>query len=156
MQVMAESYEKDINFMEAALAEAQQAAAIDEVPVGAVLVHQNNIIARAHNTRESHADPTAHAEMTVIREAARQLNSWRLNDCTIYCTLEPCPMCAGAMINARIKRVVYGLNDPKSGACESVLRIFDYAAFNHKVEYQGGVLKDRSLYLLREFFKKKR
>lgn len=142
--------------MKEALIEASRAFECGEVPVGAVMVEKGRIIARAHNMREHLADPTAHAEILVMREAARIKGTWRLNGTTIYCTLEPCSMCAGAMINARIKRVVYGAADHKSGACESIAELFDIKEHNHAVAHTGGVMTAEGLKLLGNFFKEKR
>ncbi len=142
--------------MQEALREAKKAAEAGEVPVGAVIVSEGKILARAHNLRETRADPTAHAEIIALREAARRTGTWRLCGATLYCTLEPCCMCAGAMVNARIQRVVYGAGDPKSGACRSVVGLFDLKGLNHSVESTGGVMAEEGLELLRAFFEKKR
>lgn len=141
--------------MHLALAQAELARAQDEVPVGAVLVCGDRVIARAHNLRETLKDPTAHAELLCIREGARMLGSWRLEDCTLYVTLEPCPMCAGTIINARIGRVVYGAADPKAGAMGS---LYDLSAgrLNHQPLVTRGVLKDECGSILRAYFQLRR
>jgi tRNA(adenine34) deaminase len=142
--------------MKIALNEAKKAFIKDEIPVGAVLVHNGKIISRGHNEKESKQDPTKHAEITAIKKAARKLSSWRLNDCELYVTLEPCPMCAGAIIQSRIKKVFIGTPDPKSGAVGSILNLFEYNNFNHKVEYEYGILTLDCSNILKEFFKKLR
>ena len=143
-------------FMRLALAEAEQAAAEDEVPVGAVIVHQQRVIASAHNQRESLRDPTAHAEMIAITQAAQALASWRLEDCWLYVTLEPCPMCAGAIVQARIPWVVYGAADPKAGAVESLYRLLGDARLNHRCQTISGLLAEPCGALLAQFFRAKR
>jgi len=143
----------DEHFMREALALARQAAEGGEVPVGCVIVHQDKIVARGHNQRELLQDPTAHAEMIAITQAAAALGSWRLESTTLYVTLEPCPMCAGAIVQARIPRVVYGADDPKAGAAGSVVDIFGAGLFNHDVEVVSGVLSDESSRLLNDFFR---
>jgi tRNA(adenine34) deaminase len=142
--------------MELALQQATLAPLIGEVPIGAVLVHHNDVIAAAHNYREISQDPTAHAEMIVIRKAAEQLKTWRLTDATLYVTLEPCPMCAGAIVQARIARLVFGAWDPKAGACGSILNIPEERRFNHRVQVAGGLCEQESRALLQEFFRAKR
>ncbi|MEW6547270.1 MAG: tRNA adenosine(34) deaminase TadA [Bacillota bacterium] len=139
-------------WMGEALAQARLAMAIGEVPVGAVVVKDGYIVARAHNRRETDRDPTAHAEMVAIREAARMLGGWRLTGCTLYVTMEPCPMCAGAMVQARIDRLVYGAADPKAGAAGSLVDLVRDARFNHRVEVTAGVREAESRELLHEFF----
>jgi len=143
-------------FMRAALEQAARATAIGEVPIGALLVRGGAILAQAHNYREVRQDPTAHAEMLVIREGAKALGSWRLTDTTLFVTLEPCAMCLGAMILARIPRVVFGARDPKAGACGSVLDFANESRLNHRVEVVGGVLEEESQQLLKQFFKELR
>ena len=145
--------ERDVMFMRLAIEEASCAIALDEVPIASVLVHNGKVIAQSHNYREIRQDPTAHAEMIVIREAAKTLGSWRLNETTLYVTLEPCPMCLGAVILARIPRVVFGARDPKAGACGSVLDFANDARLNHRIEVVGGVLEQESRRLLKDFFK---
>ena len=146
-----------LHHMELALAEADLAAAEDEVPVGAVIVSlQRGVIARAHNQREQLHDPTAHAEMIAITQAAEALRSWRLDDCVLYVTLEPCPMCAGAVVQARLPYVVYGCADPKAGACHTLYQIPTDPRLNHRAVVLGGVLADRCGAILTDFFRKKR
>ncbi|MFM1902770.1 MAG: tRNA-specific adenosine deaminase [Planctomycetota bacterium] len=143
-------------WMRLALDEARAAAAEDEVPVGAVVVAGGRVVGCGHNQREQLADPTAHAEMIAITQAAAALGSWRLEDCTLYVTLEPCPMCAGAILQARVPRVVWGAADPKAGAVESLYRLFEDSRLNHRVEHVGHVLADECGRLLSEFFRGKR
>ena len=143
-------------FMAEALKEAEKAFEKDEVPVGCVIVHKGQIIARGHNQIELLKDPTAHAEMLALTSAAAFLNSKWLNDATIYVTIEPCSMCAGAMVLARIKNLVYGADDPKTGACGSVFDIADNKKLNHRIKVTKGVLKSECAALLKDFFKKKR
>jgi tRNA(adenine34) deaminase len=146
----------DIHFMEEAIKEAKEAFEKDEPPVGAVIVKDGNIIARGHNLRESLQDPTAHAEMLAIRAAAARLGRWRLSDCVIYVTLEPCIMCAGAMVLARLERLVYGAHDPKAGAVGSLMNLVSDERLNHQIEVTSGVLAAESRALLREFFSSRR
>ncbi|HEX7010429.1 MAG TPA: nucleoside deaminase, partial [Phycisphaeraceae bacterium] len=131
--------ELDIMMMREALAQAQQAAKIGEVPVGAVVYRGDEVLAAAHNRREIDADPTAHAEILALRAAAARLGTWRLDGCSIAVTLEPCPMCAGAMVNSRISRAVYGATDPKMGCVHTLYQLCDDLRFNHRVQVQGGV-----------------
>lgn len=147
---------KDSFYMKEALREAKEAFDRDEVPVGAVVVHKGSIIARAHNQIKTLKDPTAHAEMIVITQAANYLQNERLIGCSMYVTIEPCGMCAGAMVLARIDKLVYGAGDPKTGACGSVLNITGHKKLNHKVKVKKGVLKEESASLIKEFFKRKR
>jgi len=149
---MSESTDHAIH-MRCALDEARLAAAAGEVPIGAVLVVEGAVVARAHNRREVWQDPTAHAELIAIREASAQLRTWRLVGGTLYATMEPCAMCIGAAILARVERVVFGVRDPKGGACGSVLNIPEERRLNHRIEVVGGVLEDESRALLKEFFK---
>ncbi len=142
--------------MQAALDEARAAGDEDEAPIGAVVVHRGRIIARAHNQREQLRDPTAHAEMIAITQAAAALGSWRLEDCTLYVTLEPCPMCAGAILQARIPLVVYGAADPKAGAVHSLFRLLNDARLNHRAEVISGVLAQPCGEILTQFFQKQR
>ncbi len=144
--------EADTTYMALALDEARAAAAIGEVPIGAVVVCDGAVVARAHNTREVDADPTAHAELLAIREASQRLGRWRLSDCTVYATLEPCPMCAGAMHQARIERLVYGAPDPKAGAVGTLYDLSNDERLNHRFAVTAGVLADESAALLRDFF----
>ena len=146
---------QDEYFMTQALVEAGRAGELGEVPVGAVVVRGNEIIARAHNLREINRMATAHAEVLAIEQACRVLGTWRLNDCTLYVTLEPCPMCAGAIINSRMGRVVYGAKDAKAGAMGSVLQMNSYP-LNHKTELKSGVLPNECADVLRDFFEVKR
>jgi tRNA(adenine34) deaminase len=144
------------HYMQQALAEARQAAEEDEVPVGAVIVHDGRIIAAAHNQRETLHDPTAHAEMIAITQAAEALGGWRLEGCTLYVTLEPCPMCAGAIVQARVPTVVYGAFDPKAGAVASLYELLSDVRLNHRCELVAGVLGDECGALLTEFFRGRR
>jgi tRNA(adenine34) deaminase len=146
-----------LHHMEMALEEAEAAAAEDEVPVGAVIVSfQKGIIGRAHNQRELLRDPTAHAEMIAMTQAAQGLHSWRLDDCVLYVTLEPCPMCAGAIVQARLPLVVYGAADPKAGACNTLYQIPTDPRLNHHARVLGGVLSERCAAILSSFFAEKR
>ncbi len=142
----------DERFMRLALAEAERAADCGEAPIGAVLVQDGELIASAANERERSADPTAHAEMLAMREAARALGGWRIPDSVLYVTLEPCPMCAGAIVLARIPRVVYGAADPKAGAAGSVLDVLGEPRLNHRPRVDGGLLAEESAALLASFF----
>ena len=145
-----------IEWMTLALAEAKIAAAKGEVPVGAIMVHADGVIARAHNLRETEHDPLAHAELLVIRESARLLSRWRLSECTLVCTLEPCPMCAGAIVNARVDTVVFGATDLKTGACGSLMNIVADPRLNHHPTVHAGILAEESAALLRQFFEARR
>jgi tRNA(adenine34) deaminase len=144
---------RDLEYMNLALEQARKAVAQGEVPIGAVLVRDDQILAQAHNFRETWQDPTAHAEMVAIREAATQSGSWRLTDTTLYVTLEPCAMCIGAIVLARVSRLVFGALDPKAGACGSVLNVPVERRLNHRVEVVGGMLERESQELLQTFFK---
>ena len=144
------------HFMRLALREAERAYLEDEVPVGAVIVHGESIIAAAHNQREQLHDPTAHAEMIAITQAAEALGSWRLDACVMYVTLEPCPMCAGAIIQARIPWVVYGAADPKAGAVDSLFHLLQDARLNHRCQTTAGVLAPECGDILSRFFQEKR
>lgn len=143
-------------FMKEALKEARKAEAILEVPVGCIIVKDGKIIARAHNQKETKTDTTKHAEILAIQKASRKLESWRLLGCEMYVTLEPCSMCAGAMIQARIRKVYIGAMDEKTGACGSVLNLLQDYPFNHKVEIETGIEKEKCEQVLKEFFKKLR
>ena len=144
-------------FMQLALQEAEAAAEENEVPVGAVIVHgERRIIASDHNRREQLRDPTAHAEMLAITQAAEALGSWRLDDCTLYVTLEPCPMCAGAIVLARIPKVVYGASDPKAGAVQSLFNLLDDARLNHRCSVVSGILAEACGDILSRFFQRQR
>ncbi|HEY6269178.1 MAG TPA: tRNA adenosine(34) deaminase TadA [Candidatus Acidoferrum sp.] len=148
--------EADIQFMEEALAEARAAAAAGEVPIGAVLVHDGKILTRSGNRTISDCDPTAHAEVIVLREAARLLGNYRLADTTLYVTLEPCSMCAGAIIQARVPRLVYGADDPKGGAVRSCFEILSHPRLNHQVEVTSGVLAAECASVIQSFFAERR
>jgi tRNA(adenine34) deaminase len=143
-------------FMRLALREAERALAHEDVPIGAVVVHGGEVLAAAHNERELRAEPTAHAEILALREASRALGSWRLDGCTIYVTLEPCAMCAGALVLARVPRVVFGATDPKAGACGSVLDVLSEPALNHRPEVSSGLLAPDCGQLLSDFFAARR
>jgi tRNA(adenine34) deaminase len=145
--------ESDEVIMRLALDEARKAAALGEVPIGAVVVADGAVVASASNRRELDNDPTAHAELLAIREASRKLERWRLSDCTVYVTLEPCPMCAGLMHQARIARCVYGAADPKAGALGTLYDLHDDMRLNHRFDVTAGVLADESAELLRAFFR---
>jgi tRNA(adenine34) deaminase len=143
---------EDARFMREALAEAARARARGEVPVGAVAVFEGRVVGRGHNLRETSRDPSAHAELIAMRAAAAYLGSWRLVDVTLYITLEPCPMCAGAIVNARVSRVVYGADDPKAGAVRTLYTLLSDARLNHRPEVVHGVLADECATALRDFF----
>ncbi len=143
-------------YMKEALRQAQMAAEADEVPVGAIIVHQNQIIAKAHNQVELLKDPTAHAEMIAITQATNFLQSKWLQDCTLYVTIEPCSMCSGALVLARITRVVFGAADEKTGACGSVVNIAQHAKLNHRIDVTGGLMQAECGGIVSEFFQKKR
>lgn len=143
----------DTYWMHLALREAEKAAEINEVPVGCVIVHENKIIGRGHNQREMLQDSTAHAEMIAISAACQAFSSWRLEDCQLYVTMEPCPMCAGAIVLSRIARVVFGITDHKAGACGTLYNITQDDRLNHKVELLGGVCEDESRAIIQQFFK---
>lgn len=139
-------------FMKEALLEAKKAYKKLEIPVGAIIVKDGEIIARAHNIKEEKKDTTKHAEILAIQRASKKLETWRLNDCEMYVTLEPCPMCAGAIIQSRLKKIYIGTMDEKTGACGSVLNLLEDYKFNHKVEVEKGILKDDCEKMLKEFF----
>lgn len=139
--------------MKEALKEAKKAYKKLEVPVGAVIVKNGEIIARGHNLKETKCDTTKHAEIIAIQRASKKLNAWRLEDCEMYVTLEPCTMCAGAIINSRIKKIYMGTEDPKAGACGSILNLFTDYKFNHKVEYEKGIMQKECEKILKDFFK---
>ena len=149
-------FARDEYFMRLAIREAERALAHEDVPVGAVVVHAGEVIGAGHNERELRADPTAHAEVIAIREAARALGSWRLLDSVLYVTLEPCAMCAGAVVLGRIPRVVYGTTDPKAGAAGSVLDVLGEPRLNHRPDVAGGLLAADSAALLQAFFRSRR
>ena len=147
---------RDEYFMRLALREAERALEHDDVPVGCVVAREGEVVAAAANEREVRSDPTAHAEVLALREAARALGSWRLDDATLYVTLEPCAMCAGAIVLARVPRVVWGADDPKAGAGGSVLDVLGEPALNHRPEVAGGLLAEESTALLQAFFAERR
>lgn len=151
-----EATETDIAMMRLALGQARIAAERGEVPVGAVVYRGDEVLASAYNLRETEADPTAHAEVLALREAAKQLGTWRLDGCRLAVTLEPCPMCAGALVNSRLDAVVFGATDPKMGCVETLHHLLDTDAFNHRVVWVGGVLADECVAVLRAFFKERR
>ncbi len=142
--------------MEEALRAAQRALEAGEVPVGAVVVCDGRVVARGWNRNLTDNDPTAHAEIVALREAGRQLGNYRLADCELFATIEPCAMCAGALVHARIRRLVYGADDPKAGAVHSVLGVINHPSLNHKMETRGGVLAGKSAEILQEFFRSRR
>ncbi len=142
--------------MRMALEQAQQAFSLGEIPVGAVIVHHGRVVGAAHNQREQLHDPTAHAEMIAITQAAEAIGNWRLTDCVLYVTLEPCPMCAGAIINARVPVVVFGAADPKAGAVQSVFRLLSDARLNHRAEIVPGILETQCSQILTHFFQQRR
>ena len=145
-------FPRDEYFMRLALREAERALEHDDVPIGAVAVHEGEVIGAGRNERELRQDPTAHAEMIALREASRALSSWRLSDAVLYITLEPCAMCAGAIVLARISRVVFGATDPKAGAAGSVLDVLGEPRLNHRPDVAGGLLADDAAALLQDFF----
>ena len=146
----------DDHFMRRAIHEAEKALEHDDVPIGAVVVKDEQVIGAGHNERELLQDPTAHAEVLALREAAANVGSWRVLDATLYVTLEPCAMCAGAIVLSRIPRVVYGATDPKAGAAGSVMDVLDHAALNHRPEVVGGLLADEAGKLIVDFFRSRR
>jgi len=145
--------EEEKKWMAEALAEAQKAAAKGEAPIGCVIVSEGKIIGRGHNLRESEKDPTAHAEIIALREAARALGHWRVSPATCYVTLEPCPMCAGALVNARVDKLVYGCTDEKAGACGTLYEVVTDPRLNHRMEVSCGVMADEAAGLLKAFFR---
>ena len=149
-------FPRDEYFMRLALREAARALEHDDVPIGAVIVKDGEVIGAGHNERELRSDPTAHAEMVALREAARVLDSWRVLDSVIYVTLEPCAMCAGAIVLARVPRVVFGAADPKAGATGSVINVLDLAELNHRPQVQSGLLAEDCAEVLRAFFAERR
>jgi len=146
----------DERFMRMAIDAAEIAGENGDVPIGAVIVHKDRIIAKAYNQREQLQDPTAHAEIIALTQAAAALQNWHLNGCTMYVTLEPCPMCAGALVLARMDRLVYGCDDPKTGACKSLYNIVTDERLNHRLEVTSGVLQEQCRQQLQEFFAKRR
>ena len=147
---------KDESYMGKALEEAKTAYAVGEIPIGAVIIYQKKAIARAYNLRESLPCATAHAELLAIEKACRVLGRWRLSGCTLYVTCEPCPMCAGAIVNSRLDRVVYGCADPKAGAVRSLFQLADSPLLNHRAAVTAGVRANECAALLKEFFRRKR
>lgn len=147
---------EDEKFMHLAIVEAKKAEAMGEVPIGAVIVYNGEVIGTGHNRRESTQTTLSHAELIAIDEANKQLNSWRLEDCTIYVTLEPCPMCAGALVQSRMKRVVYGAKDYKAGCVGTLMNLVTEERFNHQIEWTSGVLEEECSSLLTDFFKRLR
>ena len=148
--------EKDIQFMTEALAEARKAFDKDESPIGAIVVHNNKIIGRGHNERNTRRNALAHAEIIAINEACKCIDDWRLEECTIYITLEPCPMCSGAIVQARIPRVVFGATSPKAGFAGSVINILELKELNHRCEVIKGICEEESKQLLKDYFKQMR
>lgn len=143
----------DEKFMREAINEAKKAQELDEVPIGAVIVYNDQIIARGHNLRETSQQTLSHAELVAIEAANEKIGSWRLEDCTLYVTLEPCPMCAGAIVQARVRRVVYGAPDPKAGCAGTLFNLLEEPRFNHQVELTKDVLREECAGLLTDFFK---
>lgn len=150
---MMDVFKKDQTYMIEALVEAEKAAALGEVPIGAVIVYQGEIIARAHNLRETTQNATTHAELLAIQQACAKVGSWRLEEMTLYVTLEPCPMCAGAILQSRIPRVVYGARDIKAGCVDSLYRLLNDARFNHECEVTEGILAEECGGILTQFFR---
>jgi len=142
--------------MRAALAEAEAAAAMGEIPIGAVIVRDGELLAAGHNLRETQRDPTAHAEMVAIRRAAERLGAWRLTGTTLYVTIEPCPMCAGALVLARVERLVYGAADPKAGACGTLWNLVQDPRLNHRLAVTAGVLEEECRAIIQGFFRRLR
>lgn len=146
----------DEGYMRLALVEAQKAFVLGEVPIGAIIVIDGEVVAVGHNMRETWNDATAHAEVVAIKAACEKLNRWRLSGATLYVTIEPCPMCAGALVMSRVDRVVYGSTDAKAGAVESIFNIVNHQALNHRLEVTSGVLEDECRNLMKKFFKERR
>ena len=145
--------DEHVSWMREALAEAEKACVLGEVPVGAIVVRDGEPLGRGHNLRETLADSSAHAEILALREAARKLEDWRLTGCTLYVTIEPCPMCAGALVQFRVSRLVYGARDPKAGAVDSLVDLVRDPRFNHQVEVVSGVLEEECRAVIQRFFK---
>ena len=148
--------EKEIRFMKEAIKEAKKAELIDEVPIGCVIVKDDKVIARGHNVRETKKTPLGHAEIIAIDKASKKLGAWRLQDCDMYITLEPCIMCAGAIIQSRIKHVYYGAKDPKGGAIESSINVLEAKNINHHPEITSGILEEECSNIISQYFKRKR
>ncbi|NRA37653.1 MAG: nucleoside deaminase [Planctomycetes bacterium] len=146
-------YNQIIEYMQIALGEAQEAANEGEVPVGAVIIHQEKIVGRGRNACERLQDATAHAEMLAITAASETIGSWRLEECDMFVTLEPCPMCVGASLNSRLRSIYYGAREPKAGACGSLINLGELETYNHRLQIEGGILADESSQLLKSFFK---
>ncbi|RCW50724.1 MULTISPECIES: tRNA adenosine(34) deaminase TadA [unclassified Halanaerobium] len=144
---------EDKKYMKMALAEARKALEYDEVPIGAVVVCNGKVVGKGFNLREKTQDPTAHAEMIALRKAAEKKVSWRLEDCQLYVTLEPCPMCAGAVLQARIKKLIFAARDPKAGAVKSLYQLLDDSRMNHQIEVVEGIMEEESAQLLKDFFR---
>ena len=144
--------EEHLLFLEEAIKEAEQAAAISEVPIGAVVVCNGEIVGRGHNLRERDNDPTAHAEICALRDAGKNLGTWRLENCTLYVTMEPCPMCCGALINSRVHTVVFGASEPKFGSAGSQLNLLQFPGFNHNVHIVGPIAQERCSQMMKDFF----
>ena len=142
--------------MKLAINEALKAQKKDEVPIGAIIVKDGKVIAKAHNLIEKTQDATSHAEILAIKKASKKLKSWRLDGCSLFVTIEPCPMCAGAIVNARIEKVYFGATEPKSGSAESKFSILTDSGLNHKTEFVGGILKDECQTIIKKYFKEKR
>ena len=153
---MSRTSNKEEKYMHAAIREARKAYALEEVPIGCVIVYQDKIIARGYNRRNTDKNTIAHAEMTAIKKASKKLGDWRLEGCTMYVTLEPCQMCAGAIVQARIDKVVIGSMNPKAGCAGSVLNLLEIPSFNHQIEIQKGVLEEECSHMLSSFFKELR
>ena len=151
--MLVDIFEKDRTFMREALLEAEKASTLGEVPIGVVIVYQDEIIARAHNLRETTQNATTHAELLAIQNACSKIGSWRLEEMTLYVTLEPCPMCAGAILQSRIPRVVYGARDAKAGCVDSLYRLLNDARFNHECEVTEGILAEECGHILTQFFR---
>ena len=155
-QLSSDELASDELWMEEALRCAQRALEADEVPVGAVVVSAGRVVGRGWNRNLADCDPTAHAEIVALREAGRNVGNHRLGDCELFATIEPCPMCAGAAVHARVRRLVYGADDPKAGAVHSILQVVNHPSLNHRMEIRGGVLAGRSAEMVQEFFRKRR
>jgi tRNA(adenine34) deaminase len=155
-QELANTSETDELWMQEALRAAQRALEAGEVPVGAVVVHEGKIVGRGFNRNITDSDPTAHAEVVALREAGAAIGNHRLGDCDLFVTIEPCPMCAGALVHARIRRLVYGADDPKAGAVHSAMQVVNHPSANHEIEVRGGVLAGKCADLLQEFFRARR
>ena len=151
-----DGHSTDELWMQQALRAAQRALEAGEIPIGAVVVHEGKIVGRGFNRNIADSDPTAHAEVVALREAGAAIGNHRLGDCDLFVTIEPCPMCAGALVHARIRRLVYGADDPKAGAVHSVMQVVNHPSANHKIEVRGGVLAGKCAELLQDFFRARR